>query len=52
VITSGGYAVPDGTAIQIEKPDKADRKNEADSDEKSGDDRGKKPGASTKGKEQ
>jgi HlyD family secretion protein len=52
VITSAGYAVPDGTAIQIEKSDKADGKGEAGSDKKAGDEVPMKPGASTTGKEQ
>ena len=51
VITSGGYAVPDGTAIQVEKPG-AEKTGDAGSDDKSKGDRTKKADASTKGKEQ
>jgi HlyD family secretion protein len=59
VITSGGYAVPDGTKIKVEKPeapekagaDKADKKDAADADDKkdSGDKKDdKKGGAAAK----
>jgi len=51
VITSGGYAVPDGTAIQVEKPG-AEKTGDAGSDDKYKGDRTKKADASTKGKEQ
>jgi multidrug efflux pump subunit AcrA (membrane-fusion protein) len=51
VITSGGYAVPDGTAIQIEKLGGVGQKDEAGSNDKT-EDPAKKPDASTKGKEQ
>jgi multidrug efflux pump subunit AcrA (membrane-fusion protein) len=36
VITSGGYALPDGTSIEIEKPGQEETGNSQDSDEKSG----------------
>jgi HlyD family secretion protein len=50
VITSGGYAVPDGTKIKVEKPeapekagaDKADKKDADDSDDKDKKDSGDK----------
>jgi HlyD family secretion protein len=59
VITSGGYAVPDGTKIKVEKPeapekagaDKADKKDAVDADDKkdSGDKKDdKKGGAAAK----
>jgi|tagenome__1003787_1003787.scaffolds.fasta_scaffold20982842_2 HlyD family secretion protein len=51
VITTGGYAVPDGTAIQIEKPD-AEKPGDVGSDNKSDDNPGKKSGTPAKGKEQ
>ncbi|MEQ1354271.1 MAG: hypothetical protein ABLT11_09650, partial [Candidatus Acidiferrum sp.] len=44
VITSGGYAVPDGTKIKIEKPE-APVKEGAATDEKDDDKKDKKPGA-------
>ncbi len=44
VITSGGYAVPDGTNIKIEKPE-APVKEGAATDEKDDDNKDKKPGA-------
>jgi HlyD family secretion protein len=52
VITTGGYAVPDGTQIKIEKPG-ADEKEAADKDEKDTgkvekDDKAGKPGNSAK----
>ena len=51
VITSGGYAVPDGTAIQIEKPEtdeKGDRSSTGQKPQPGGKDA---PGAKAKGKE-
>jgi hypothetical protein len=59
VITAGGYALPDGTKIKVEKPetpekagaDKADKKDAADADDKkdSGDKKDdKKGGAAAK----
>jgi len=61
VITSGGYALPDGTKIKVEKPevpekagaDKADKKDAADADDKDKKDGGdkqadKKGGATAK----
>jgi len=52
VITTGGYAVPDGTQIKIEKPG-AEEKEAADKDEKDSgkdekDDKADKPGNSAK----
>jgi HlyD family secretion protein len=52
VITEGGYAIPDGTAIQVEKPAAPDKKDEAARDEKPGDNPAKKsPSEPAKGKE-
>jgi HlyD family secretion protein len=52
VITEGGYAIPDGTAIQVEKPAAPDKKDEAGRDEKPGDNPAKKsPSEPAKGKE-
>jgi len=48
VITTGGYAVPDGTAIKIEKPSAAEADSDTKPDDKKDDKKDEKPPASAK----
>ncbi len=52
VITSGGFAIPDGTSIQVEKPDTTEKNNSGDSEGKSDESQSNKPNAPAKPKDQ
>lgn len=52
VITSGGFAIPDGTSIRVEKPDRGEKNNSGNSEDKPHEPQSNEPPASAKPKDQ